>query len=222
MSVVLLAFSPTFFSTWGCTCASSLLNWGLTQIMIHHWRLGITSLSLNPSIPRCNFLLPTRSHDPDSSTSQAAYTHLMPQNTSIALISSVEIDYAFLLPSVLCSVGNTLTMISLRNGEMECGRQLKGVEWRGSWWRKEYGIYWRMLRQLRHDKIVPWAALTQLQTPKFFSDTIESVLGTIVLESHGDIDIVRETIIRLNILPVLERIVKDKADVWHPVSRIAQ
>jgi len=79
-----------------------------------------------------------------------------------------------------------------------------------------------MLRQLRHDKIVPWAALIQLQAPKFFSDTIESVLGTIILESHGDIDIVRETIIRLNILPVLERIVKDKADVWHPVSRIAQ
>jgi len=75
---------------------------------------------------------------------------------------------------------------------------------------------------LRHDKIFPWAALTQLQAPKFFSDIIESVLGAIFLDSHGDIDIARETIIRLNILPVLERIVKDEVDVWHPVSRIAQ
>jgi len=75
---------------------------------------------------------------------------------------------------------------------------------------------------LRHDKIFPWAALTQLQAPKFFSDIIESVLGAIFLDSHGDIGIARETIIRLNILPVLERIVKDEVDVWHPVSRIAQ
>lgn len=75
---------------------------------------------------------------------------------------------------------------------------------------------------LQHDKIFPWAALTQLQAPKFFSDIIESVVGAVFLDSHGDINIAREVVTRLGILPVLERIVKDEVDVWHPVSRIAQ
>lgn len=75
---------------------------------------------------------------------------------------------------------------------------------------------------LRNDSIFPWAALTRLQAPKFFSDMIESVLGAVFLDSKGDIATARQVIAHLGILPVLERIVKDNVDVWHPVSRIAQ
>ncbi|KAF5349213.1 hypothetical protein D9756_009505 [Leucocoprinus leucothites] len=75
---------------------------------------------------------------------------------------------------------------------------------------------------LEHDTLFPWAALTQLQAPKFFSDIIESILGAVFLDSGGDIGVAREVISCLGILPVLERIVKDEVDVWHPVSRISQ
>jgi dsRNA-specific ribonuclease len=75
---------------------------------------------------------------------------------------------------------------------------------------------------LKHDTIFPWAALTRLQAPKFFSDVIESVLGAVFLDSGGDINAARGVVDYLGILPVLEHIVKDNVDVWHPVSRIAQ
>lgn len=75
---------------------------------------------------------------------------------------------------------------------------------------------------LQTDTIFPWVALTRLQAPKFFSDIVESVLGAVFLDSHGDIGTARNVIAHLGILPVLERIVNDNVDVWHPVSRISQ
>ncbi|KXN86833.1 Dicer-like protein 2 [Leucoagaricus sp. SymC.cos] len=77
-------------------------------------------------------------------------------------------------------------------------------------------------KSLQHDTMFPWAALTKLQAPKFFSDIIESVLGAVFLDSGGDIGLTRNVIATLGILPVLERIVNDNVDVWHPVSRISQ
>ncbi|KAJ3576371.1 hypothetical protein NP233_g468 [Leucocoprinus birnbaumii] len=75
---------------------------------------------------------------------------------------------------------------------------------------------------LKHDPFFPWGALTQLQAPKFFSDIIESILGAVFLDSRGDISVAREVVSRLGILPVLEHIVKNEIDVWHPVSRVSQ
>ncbi len=75
---------------------------------------------------------------------------------------------------------------------------------------------------LQSDNIFPWAALTRLQAPKFFSDLIESILGAVFLDSQGDIETARKVVSHLGILPVLERIVKDNVDVCHPVSRISQ
>jgi endoribonuclease Dicer len=75
---------------------------------------------------------------------------------------------------------------------------------------------------LRKDTIFPWAALTRLQAPKFFSDIVESVIGAVFLDSSGNINTARDVITNLGILPTLERIVKDNVDVWHPVSRISQ
>lgn len=74
---------------------------------------------------------------------------------------------------------------------------------------------------LQNGSIFPWAALTRLQAPKFFSDVVESLLGAVYLDSGGNIDVVREVLRKLGILQVLERIVRDDVDVLHPVSRMS-
>jgi len=74
---------------------------------------------------------------------------------------------------------------------------------------------------LKEEKIYPWAALTALQAPKFFSDIIESVLGAVYLDSRGNMETVRKVLRTIGILPVLERIVTQEVDVLHPVSRLA-
>ena len=70
------------------------------------------------------------------------------------------------------------------------------------------------------NKIFPWAALTRLQAPKLFSDLIESLLGAIYLDSDGNFEVIREVLQTMGIWPILEHIVKDNVDVFHPVSRI--
>ena len=77
-------------------------------------------------------------------------------------------------------------------------------------------------KALKEGRIHPWAALTALQAPKFFSDIIESLLGAVYLDSRGDMGIIRKVLEKLNVLPVLERIVREEVDVLHPVSRLAQ
>ncbi|KAG7444682.1 P-loop containing nucleoside triphosphate hydrolase protein [Guyanagaster necrorhizus] len=74
---------------------------------------------------------------------------------------------------------------------------------------------------LENGKIYPWAALTRLQAPKFFSDMIESLLGAVFLDSEGNLERTRDVMRTIGILPILERIVKDSVDVLHPVSRLS-
>lgn len=73
---------------------------------------------------------------------------------------------------------------------------------------------------LRHGTTFPWAALTRLQAPKFFSDMIESIVGAVYLDSHGDLDAVRQVLRNLGIMQHLERILKDEVDVVHPITRL--
>ncbi len=74
---------------------------------------------------------------------------------------------------------------------------------------------------LFHGDTYPWAALTRLQAPKFFSDMIESLLGAVYLDSGGNMEVVRSVLEKLGILPILRRVVSDNVDVRHPVSRVA-
>ena len=69
--------------------------------------------------------------------------------------------------------------------------------------------------------IFPWASLTRLQAPKFFSDMVESIIGATYLDSHGDIPVVRQILYKLGIMPILERVVSEDVDVLHPVSRLS-
>ncbi|KAK0494093.1 hypothetical protein EDD18DRAFT_1356040 [Armillaria luteobubalina] len=74
---------------------------------------------------------------------------------------------------------------------------------------------------LENGKIFPWAALTRLQAPKFFSDMIESLFGAVFLDSEGNLERTKDVMRKIGVLPLLERIVKDDVDVLHPVSRIS-
>ncbi|KAK0472051.1 hypothetical protein IW261DRAFT_1343854 [Armillaria novae-zelandiae] len=74
---------------------------------------------------------------------------------------------------------------------------------------------------LENGKIFPWAVLTRLQAPKFFSDMIESLFGAVFLDSEGDLERMKDVMRKIGVLPLLERIVKDDVDVLHPVSRIS-
>ena len=69
--------------------------------------------------------------------------------------------------------------------------------------------------------IFPWASLTRLQAPKFFSDMVESIIGATYLDSQGDVPVVRKILHNLGIMPILERVVSDDIDVLHPVSRLS-
>ena len=74
---------------------------------------------------------------------------------------------------------------------------------------------------LKGGEIHPWAALTALQAPKFFSDMVESLLGAVYLDTRGDMEVIQKVLRTFGVLPVLERIVKDGVDVLHPVSRLS-
>ncbi|KAL4073180.1 hypothetical protein V8B97DRAFT_2022986 [Scleroderma yunnanense] len=70
-------------------------------------------------------------------------------------------------------------------------------------------------------KFYPWGTLLRLQAPKLLSDMVESIIGAVYLDSRGNIETVRTLLRTLGILGCLERIVRDKVDVLHPVSRLA-
>ena len=73
---------------------------------------------------------------------------------------------------------------------------------------------------LAEGRAFPWSALASLKAPKFLSDMFESLLGAVYLDSHGDLDIVRDVLRRLGHWEVLERIVNRDMDVQHPISRL--
>ena len=76
-------------------------------------------------------------------------------------------------------------------------------------------------KALKESEIHPWAALTALQAPKFFSDIVESMLGAVYLDTRGDMEVIRKVLRTFGVLPVLERIVEEGVDVLHPVSRLS-
>lgn len=73
----------------------------------------------------------------------------------------------------------------------------------------------------REKPTYPWAALTSLQAPKFFSDVIESLLGAVFVDSEGDFTTVCDVLRMLGIMETMERIImRDEMDVRHPISQL--
>ncbi|KAH8111802.1 hypothetical protein DFH11DRAFT_1879703 [Phellopilus nigrolimitatus] len=77
-------------------------------------------------------------------------------------------------------------------------------------------------RDLEGENTFPWAVLARLQAPKFLSDIVESLVGAVYLDSNGDMDAVRGVLERLGMMSVLRRVVRERVDVRHPVSRVIE
>ncbi|KAE9404030.1 P-loop containing nucleoside triphosphate hydrolase protein [Gymnopus androsaceus JB14] len=78
-----------------------------------------------------------------------------------------------------------------------------------------------IVHALEEERMFPWAALTRMQAPKFFSDMVESILGAVYLDSEGNLDVVKEVMRSLGLYQILERVVREDVDVLHPVSRLS-
>jgi dsRNA-specific ribonuclease len=78
----------------------------------------------------------------------------------------------------------------------------------------------RIAAALHGDAEFPWHLLALTDAPKFLSDIVESVIGAIYIDSHGDIRSCEDFIRRLGILDCLERILRDGVDCLHPKERL--
>jgi dsRNA-specific ribonuclease len=73
---------------------------------------------------------------------------------------------------------------------------------------------------LQNDDWYPWHLLALTDAPKFLSDIVESVIGAVYIDSHGDIACCEDFVRRLGIIDCLERILRDKVDCFHPKERL--
>ncbi|KAF3046133.1 hypothetical protein E8E12_011285 [Didymella heteroderae] len=78
----------------------------------------------------------------------------------------------------------------------------------------------RLIHALRHGEEFPWHLLALINAPKFLSDIVESVIGAIYVDSHGDLSACEAFVRRLGILDYLERIIRDNVDCLHPKERL--
>lgn len=86
---------------------------------------------------------------------------------------------------------------------------------------KRYEARHQEVRQaLRHGTEYPWVALLHLDPTKYFSDLIESIVGAIYVDSKGDLSSCERFLQRLGVLPLLERLVRDRVDCLHPKERL--
>ncbi|KAH7392744.1 hypothetical protein BKA66DRAFT_568064 [Pyrenochaeta sp. MPI-SDFR-AT-0127] len=69
---------------------------------------------------------------------------------------------------------------------------------------------------LQHEARFPWHLLALIDSPKFMSDIVESVIGAIYVDSQGDISACEGFVHRLGILDRIDRILRDDVDVMHP------
>ncbi|KAF1945170.1 hypothetical protein EJ02DRAFT_369929 [Clathrospora elynae] len=73
---------------------------------------------------------------------------------------------------------------------------------------------------LAKDARYPWHVLSLTDPPKFLSDIVESIMGAIYVDSHGDIPACEAFFRRLGIFSALDRILRDSVDCLHPKERL--
>jgi dsRNA-specific ribonuclease len=78
----------------------------------------------------------------------------------------------------------------------------------------------QILAGLSADSRYPWHLFALNDAPKFLSDIVESVIGAVYIDSHGDISTCEVVVRRLGILDCLERILRDEVDCLHPKERL--
>lgn len=74
--------------------------------------------------------------------------------------------------------------------------------------------------QLECGDTFPWGLLTQLRAEKCYSDIIESIIGAIFIDTHGDIDECERFLRRIGLMRHLDRVLVDNVIVKHPRTRL--
>ncbi|CAA7262745.1 unnamed protein product [Cyclocybe aegerita] len=79
------------------------------------------------------------------------------------------------------------------------------------------------IRQARSTRrrVSYFARHSKIQPPKFFCDMIKSLIGAILFDSGGSVDVVRVVVTHLGIMAILEHIVNADVDILHPGSRLS-
>jgi dsRNA-specific ribonuclease len=78
-----------------------------------------------------------------------------------------------------------------------------------------------IVNAMAHDTEYPWTQLAHLNTPKFFSDMFESLLGAVWVDS-GSMEICNEIVERFGILPYLRRMLADNVETRHPKNKLGE
>lgn len=65
-----------------------------------------------------------------------------------------------------------------------------------------------IVKLLRNGDHYPWSQLAALEAPKFFSDIIESIIGAIYIDTHGEMEACEAFLEKLNVLPYLRRVLQ--------------
>lgn len=79
-----------------------------------------------------------------------------------------------------------------------------------------------ILHALIHGKRYPWALLTKLDAPKFFSDLIESIVGAIYIDSHGSFSACQSFLENLGLMDQLRRAMDGEFALLHPKEELGQ
>lgn len=79
-----------------------------------------------------------------------------------------------------------------------------------------------ILHALIHGKRYPWALLTKLDAPKFFSDLIESIVGAIYIDSHGSFSACQSFLEKLGMMEYLRRAMDGEFALLHPKEELGQ
>ena len=77
-----------------------------------------------------------------------------------------------------------------------------------------------ILDALEHSMRFPWEALARVNADKLFSDVFESVLGAIYVDSNGNLDVCREYLEHIGLLPLVRRFLNEPIDLNHPVNLV--
>jgi dsRNA-specific ribonuclease len=69
---------------------------------------------------------------------------------------------------------------------------------------------------LEHGDYYPWELFASLRADKFISDIVESTLGAMFIDSHGDMEQCYAFAERIGLLAYLRRVISDGVNVQHP------
>ncbi|KAL2040995.1 hypothetical protein N7G274_006453 [Stereocaulon virgatum] len=75
---------------------------------------------------------------------------------------------------------------------------------------------------LAHGSHYPWSLLARLEPPKFLSDTIESLLGAIYIDTHGSLPTCRAFLEHIGLMSYLRRVMDEKIALLHPKEELGR